>query len=98
MASIQLMQECKGYFTYCLCFCLSLIFFIKADFQSVPVAQSQRSYVSECTERTGNQFLKTLLTNILQLSIIEYLDETRPDPPLFPRDDPYKRALVYRIV
>jgi len=25
---------------------------------------------------------------------MEYLDETRPDPPLFPRDDPYKRALV----
>ena len=30
----------------------------------------------------------------LQLSIIEYLDETRPDPPLLPKDDPHKRALV----
>ena len=32
--------------------------------------------------------------SILQLSIIEYLDETRPDPPLLPRDDPFKKALV----
>lgn len=31
------------------------------------------------------------------LSIMEYLDETRPDPPLFPRDDPYKRALVRQV-
>ena len=30
-----------------------------------------------------------------QLSIIEYLDETRPDPPLLPKDDPHKRALVF---
>ena len=33
----------------------------------------------------------------LQLSIIEYLDETRPDPPLLPKDDPHKRALVLFI-
>ena len=33
--------------------------------------------------------------SILQLSIIEYLDETRPDPPLLPRDDPFKKALVW---
>ncbi|KAL9953228.1 hypothetical protein ACROYT_G040608 [Oculina patagonica] len=31
------------------------------------------------------------------LSIIEYLDETRPDPPLFPRNDPFKRALVRQV-
>lgn len=31
------------------------------------------------------------------LAIIEYLDETRPDPPLLPRNDPYKRALVRKV-
>ena len=25
---------------------------------------------------------------------MEYLDETRPEPPLFPKNDPYKKALV----
>ena len=25
---------------------------------------------------------------------MEYLDETRPEPPLFPRNDPFKKALV----
>ncbi|KAJ7358921.1 Glutathione S-transferase zeta-1 [Desmophyllum pertusum] len=31
------------------------------------------------------------------LSIIEYLDETRPDPPLFPRNDPHKKAQVRQV-
>ncbi|XP_022799081.1 maleylacetoacetate isomerase-like isoform X2 [Stylophora pistillata] len=31
------------------------------------------------------------------LSIIEYLDETRPDPPLLPRDDPFKKALARQV-
>ncbi|XP_058962131.2 maleylacetoacetate isomerase isoform X2 [Pocillopora verrucosa] len=31
------------------------------------------------------------------LSIIEYLDETRPDPPLLPRDEPFKKALVRQV-
>ncbi|XP_068729460.1 maleylacetoacetate isomerase-like [Montipora capricornis] len=31
------------------------------------------------------------------LTIMEYLDETRPEPPLFPKNDPYKKALVRQI-
>ncbi|XP_032237128.1 maleylacetoacetate isomerase isoform X2 [Nematostella vectensis] len=31
------------------------------------------------------------------IGIMEYLDETRPDPPLLPRGDPHKRALVRQI-
>ncbi|EGD74886.1 glutathione transferase zeta 1 [Salpingoeca rosetta] len=31
------------------------------------------------------------------LPIIEYLDETRPENPLLPRDDPFKRAEVRRL-
>ena len=28
---------------------------------------------------------------------MEYLDETRPEPPLFPRNDPFKKALVGKL-
>eukprot|EP00055_Hartaetosiga_balthica_P007056 m.23775 g.23775 ORF g.23775 m.23775 type:complete len:218 (+) comp5583_c0_seq1:128-781(+) len=31
------------------------------------------------------------------VAIIEYLDETRPETPLVPRDDPFKRAEVRRL-
>lgn len=31
------------------------------------------------------------------LTIMEYLDETRPEPPLFPRNDPFKKALVRHV-
>jgi len=31
------------------------------------------------------------------LTIMEYLDETRPEPPLFPRNDPFKKALVRQV-
>ncbi|XP_015774993.1 PREDICTED: maleylacetoacetate isomerase-like, partial [Acropora digitifera] len=31
------------------------------------------------------------------VSIMEYLDETRPEPPLFPRNDPFKKALVRQV-
>lgn len=32
------------------------------------------------------------------ISILEYLDETRPNPPLLPPNDPAKKALVRKIV
>lgn len=32
-----------------------------------------------------------------QLPIIEYLDETRPEPPLLPRDDAKKRFQIRRL-
>ena len=35
------------------------------------------------------------VTIYIKLAIIEYLDETRPDPPLLPRNDPLKRAQVH---
>ena len=35
-----------------------------------------------------------LVNLVLQLAIIEYLDETRGENPLLPRDDPFKRAEV----
>lgn len=31
------------------------------------------------------------------VTIMEYLDETRPEPPLFPRNDPFKKALVRQV-
>ena len=40
-------------------------------------------------------FILDVLSILLQLSIIEYLDETRGPPYLLPRDDPFKRQQVY---